>query len=82
MGLPYNTVLSGLKRLPKADIEAMKKLQAERIEEMRLKVWAEISGRQGPDGKVMPSEIPITELIDRALKIERHEGVNCRPAAG
>jgi hypothetical protein len=79
LSLPDPTVRSALKRalyrLPKADVVALRKLQAERIQDMRLKVWGEISGRQDENGRTIPSEIPITQLIDRALKIERHEAV-------
>jgi DNA-binding CsgD family transcriptional regulator len=62
-----------LKRLPAADVEAMRKAQGERIDLMRQKIWAEISGRRDASGKVVPPTTDqIYEGIDRALKIERH----------
>jgi len=79
MSLPESTVRKAfnraVKRLPRGDVEQLRKLQAERIQQMRFTVWAEISGRQDANGNFVPSDIPITQLIDRALKIERHEAV-------
>lgn len=75
LGLGESTVRMAfnraVKRLPKTDVEALRKLQAERIHQMRLKVWTELS----KGGDTAPSELPVTELIDRAIKIERHEAL-------
>lgn len=65
-----------IERLPAADVEAMRKAQGERIELMRQKVWGAISGRRDANGQVvLPSTDQLNDLIDRALKIERHEAL-------
>jgi hypothetical protein len=66
-----------LKRLPKPDVDAMRLMASERIAAMRQKIWGELAGRPDPNDrtKTIPSDIPVTELIDRALKIDRHEAV-------
>ena len=38
-----------LKRLPKADIEALRKAQGERLQRMRGKVWSELSSTGDPE---------------------------------
>ena len=66
-----------LKRLPAADVEAMRKLSEERIQQMRQKIWSEMAGRRDPNdpNRTIPSNIPITELVDRAVRIDRHEAM-------
>ena len=64
-----------LKRLPAADVEAMREAQGERADLVRQKIWAEISGRRDSSGKVvLPTTEQLNDLMDRALKIDRARG--------
>ena len=54
-----------LKRLPKADIEALRKAQGERLQRMRGKVWSELSSTGDPE--------LINALTGTLLKIETRE---------
>ena len=65
-----------LKRLPKADVEALRKAQSERLQRMRGKVWTEIAGRadpRDPTKVVAPSPELLNDLIGTALRIEARE---------
>jgi len=81
LGLDESTVRKAwhraLKRWPKPDVEAMRLMASERIAAMREKIWGELADRPDPNdsAKTISSDIPVTELIDRALKIYRHEAV-------
>jgi hypothetical protein len=65
-----------LKRLPKADVEAMRKMESERIRDLRFRVWNELAGRPDPNDPaktVRPEPGLVIDLVDKAIKIARHE---------
>ena len=64
-----------LRRIPVADIEAMRKAQGERIQRLRSKIWAEMAGRPDPadPARTIPSPIPVNDLVTTALRIEARE---------
>jgi hypothetical protein len=65
-----------LNLIPKADLEEMRKLEGERIADLRQRVWSELAGRPGKDGQtVKPEPDLVVDLIDKALKISRHEAM-------
>jgi hypothetical protein len=54
----------------------MRKLEGERIADLRQRVWSELAGRPGKDGQtVKPEPDLVVDLIDKALKISRHEAM-------
>jgi len=65
-----------LKRLPKADVEAMRKMESERIRDLRFRIWNELAGRPDPNDPaktVRPEPGLVIDLVDKAIKIARHE---------
>ena len=82
-GLPHATVRSAyhraVKRMPKADVAAIRKLEAERIADLRQRIWAELAGRPDPNNPtqtIRPAPEPrVVDLVDKAIKIARHEAM-------
>ena len=67
-----------LKRIPPADVQLMRKLEGERITDMRRRIWSELAGRadpQDPTKTTRPNVEQIAILIDRAIKVGRHESL-------
>lgn len=65
-----------VKRLPKADVELLRKLETERIADMRQRLWSEMAGRPDPADPtktIRPDPGTVRELIDSAIKVGRHE---------
>lgn len=65
-----------VKRIPKADIELMRKLEGERITDLRRRLWSEFAGRPDPADPtktIRPDLDQVNDLIDRAVRVGRHE---------
>jgi hypothetical protein len=45
-----------VKRLPKNDVEALRKLEGERIQDLRFRIWNELGGRPDPQNPNDPNE--------------------------
>jgi hypothetical protein len=90
LGIDISTVAKAFKRavvrLPKADVEALRKLEAERIQVMRFQLFNEMAGREravdDPDNPgrkkkitVRPEPELIVDLVDKAVKVGRHEAM-------
>jgi hypothetical protein len=90
MGLDISTVAKAFKRavvrIPKADIEALRKLEGERIQTMRFSLFNELAGRErevdDPDnpGKkkritFRPEPELVIDIVDKAVKVSRHEAL-------
>jgi hypothetical protein len=79
-----------IKRIPPADVELLRKLEGERISDLRRRIWSEFAGRHEhlPDPNapgemktvtVRPDIDQVNGLIDRAVKVGRHESrADCR----
>ena len=72
----YKAWQRALKRLPAADVEALRKAQSERLQRMRGKLWTEIAGRADPNNPsnvIAPSPELLNDLIGTALRLEARE---------
>ncbi len=73
-----------LRRIPPADIDTMRKLEGERITDMRRRIWSELAGRQeqvpDPDNPgqkktvtIRPEPEQVMEMLRTAVRVGRHE---------
>jgi hypothetical protein len=69
-----------IKRFPPADVELLRKLQSERLNDARRRVYTELAGRQEPDpanpGQMRTIRPTIDEVyngVDRIVRIEIRE---------
>ena len=67
-----------LKLTPKADVEEMRKLEAERIPDLRQRLWSELGGRPDPNDPtktIRPAPEVVISLVNRAVRLSRHEAM-------
>ena len=65
-----------IKRIPKGDVELLRKLEGERITDLRRRIWSELAGRADAEGNtVRPEPELVVDLVDRAIKLGRHEAL-------
>jgi hypothetical protein len=67
-----------LKLIPKAGVDEMRKLEAERIADLRQRIWSELAGRpdpSDPNRTLRPSPERLADLVRTALRISRHEAM-------
>ena len=67
-----------VKRIPKADVETLRKLETERIADLRQRLWNDLAGKADPaDPKktLRPEGETLATLINAALRIARHEAM-------
>jgi hypothetical protein len=65
-----------LKLIPKAGIEEMRKLEAERIADLRQRIWSELAGRPdaaNPAKTIRLNPTVFVALVSQAIKLSRHE---------
>jgi hypothetical protein len=63
---------------PKADVEEMRKLEAERIADLRQRIWSELAGRPDPadpNRTLRPDPETLADLVRTAIRISRHEAL-------
>jgi hypothetical protein len=67
-----------LKLVPKADIEELRKLEAERIADIRQRLWGRLAGRPDPSDPsktIQPTTDEMVALIGQAIRLSRHEAM-------
>ena len=70
-----------LQKLPSGAIEEHRKIELERIADLRTRLWAEMNGRPDPkfpddESKIRkPSPKVMGDLIDSAIRLSRHEAM-------
>jgi hypothetical protein len=61
---------------PKADVEEMRKLEAERIADLRQRIWARLAGQTDKEGRpIPPDNEDLVLLINQAVRLSRHEAM-------
>jgi hypothetical protein len=58
-----------VKRMPPGDVEFMRKMEGERITDMRRRIWSELAGRPDPvdpTKTIRPGPSLMMEILDRA----------------
>ena len=59
-----------IKRIPKGDVELLRKLEGERITDLRRRIWSELAGRADAEGNtVRPEPELVVDLVDRAIGV-------------
>jgi hypothetical protein len=70
-----------LRKIPSDAIEEHRKIELERIADLRARLWAEMNGRHDPkfpddESKIRkPSPKVMGDLIDSAIRLSRHEAM-------
>jgi transcriptional regulator len=65
-----------LRLTPRADVEEMRKLEAERIADLRQRIWARLAGQADKDGRTIPPDNEdLVALINQAIRLARHEAL-------
>jgi hypothetical protein len=67
-----------LKTTPKADLEELRKLEAERIADLRQRLWIDLAGKPDPDDPtriIRPEGETLATLINAAVRLSRHEAM-------
>lgn len=65
-----------LRLTPKADVEEMRKLEAERIADLRQRIWGRLAGHQDKDGRTIPPDNEdLVALVGQAIRLARHEAM-------
>ena len=57
-------------------VEELRKLEAERIADLRQRIWSELAGRPDPNDPqktIRPDPATVVALIGQAIKLARHE---------
>src|SRR5271167_1179298 len=74
----YLLFKKALKATPKADVEELRKLEAERIADIRQRLWGRLAGRPDPNDPtktIQPTTDEMVALISRAIQLSRHEAM-------
>jgi hypothetical protein len=69
---------NALKATPKADIEELRKLEAERIADLRQRIWTDLAGKPDPDDPtkiIRPEGETLATLVNAAIRLSRHEAM-------
>ena len=65
-----------LRLTPKADVEEMRKLEAERIADLRQRIWGRLAGHEDKDGRMIPPDNEdLVALVGQAIRLARHEAM-------
>lgn len=67
-----------LNTTPKANIEEMRKLEAERIADLRQRVWTDLAGKPDPNDPsrtIRPTGETLATLVNAAVRLSRHESM-------
>jgi len=74
----YVLYKKALKLVPKADIDELRKLESERIADIRQRIWGRLAGRPDPNDPtktIPPTTDEMVALINRAIQLSRHEAM-------
>jgi hypothetical protein len=67
-----------LKMTPKADIEEMRKIEAERLADLRQRLWTDLAGKPDPidpSRTIRPTGETLATLVNAAVRLSRHESM-------
>lgn len=74
----YALYKKALKLVPKADVEELRKLEAERIADIRQRLWGRLAGRpdpKDPTKTLQPTTEEMVALMGQAIRLSRHEAM-------
>jgi hypothetical protein len=74
----YKLYKKALKATPKADIEELRKLELERIADLRQRLWTALAGKPDPNDPtkmIRPEGETLATLINAATRLSRHEAM-------
>ena len=74
----YKLYKKALKTTPKADIEELRKLEAERIADLRQRLWTELAGKPDPNDPtkmIRPEGETLATLVTTAIRVSRHDAM-------
>jgi hypothetical protein len=69
---------NALKEIPKADREEMRQVEAERIADLRQRLWGDLAGKPDSDVRNMtirPEGETLATLVNAAIRLSRHEAM-------
>ena len=67
-----------MNKTPKADIEELRKLEAERIADLRHRGWTDLAGKPDPNDPsrtIRPTGETLATLINAMVRLSRHESM-------
>jgi hypothetical protein len=74
----YNHYKKAVETTPKADIEELRKLEAERIADLRQRLWTDLAGKPDPNDPkktIRPEGETLATLVNAAIRLSRHEAM-------
>src|SRR5258708_38232215 len=74
--IAFKVYRKALKAIVHPAIEELRKLEAERIADLRQRLWSELAGRPDPKDPqkiIRPDPATVGALIGQAIKLARHE---------
>jgi len=69
---------NALKEIPKADREELRMLEAQRIADLRQRLWGDLAGKPNPDDSnkmIRPEGETLATLVNAAIRVSRHEAM-------
>jgi hypothetical protein len=76
--IAFKVYRKALRAIPKADVDEYRKLEAERIADLRQRIWSELAGRPDPNDPtktIRPDPATIADLTRTAIRLSRHEAI-------
>jgi hypothetical protein len=78
LGSAHALYKKALKLTPKAEVEEMRKLEAERIADLRQRLWSRLAGRPDPADPtktIQPTNDELVALVGQVIRLARHEAM-------
>ena len=76
--IAFKVYRKALRAIVHPAVEEFRKLEAERIADLRQRIWSEMAGRPDPNDPtktIRPDPGLLVDLVDKAIKISRHEAM-------
>jgi len=76
--IAFRVYRKALKAIPRADVEEYRKLETERIADLRQRLWSELAGRADPADPtktIRPDTETTMGIIRTAVRLARHEAM-------
>jgi len=74
--IAFKVYRKALRAIVHPAVEELRKLEAERIADLRQRIWSELAGRPDPadpQKAIRPDPATVVALIGQAIKLARHE---------
>jgi hypothetical protein len=74
--IAFKVYRKALRAIVHPAVDELRKLEAERIADLRQRIWSELAGRPDPDDPqkiIRPDPATVVALIGQAIKLARHE---------